>query len=106
MFFMKRDVLCAALAIVAAACVSTSDNDRARAARVRIVNNAEAVRGCQPIGSVTDDDIEDLHKRRRLGGDVALTMQSQGLAAVRACRRGRSVTPHTQRLRCTVCAPK
>jgi hypothetical protein len=57
-----------------------SDEERARAVRVRIVNNADAVRGCQPIGSVTDDDIQDLQKKAaRLGGDVALvTMQSQG----------------------------
>ena len=62
-----------------AGCASTSE-ERARAARVRIVNNGDAVRGCQPIGSVTDDDIQDLQKKAaRLGGDVALvTMQTQG----------------------------
>jgi hypothetical protein len=57
-----------------------SDEERARIARVRIVNNADSVRGCQPIGSVTDDDMQDLQKKAaRLGGDIALvTMQSQG----------------------------
>jgi hypothetical protein len=68
------------LAVAFAGCASMSDEERARIARVRIVNNADSVRGCQPIGSVTDDDMQDLQKKAaRLGGDIALvTMQSQG----------------------------
>lgn len=69
----------AALALVGCASRMT-DEERARIGRVRVVNSADAVRGCEPIGSVTDDDIQDLQKKAaRLGGDVALvTMQSQG----------------------------
>ena len=57
-----------------------SDEERARIARVRVVSSQDVVRGCEPIGSVTDDDIQDLQKKAaRLGGDVALvTLQSQG----------------------------
>jgi len=61
------------VAFAACASTSTSDAERARAARVRIVNDKEVVRGCQPIGSVIDDDMQDLQKKAlRLGGDVAL----------------------------------
>ena len=67
------------LAVAFTGCASTSEEERARIARVRIVNNAEAVRGCHQIGSVTDEDMQDLQKKAaRLGGDVALvTVQSQ-----------------------------
>jgi starvation-inducible outer membrane lipoprotein len=71
--------------MLSAACASTphSDADKARVARVRVVNSTEFVRGCQPIGSVTDDDIEDLQKKAaRLGGDVAVvTLQQQRTGA-------------------------
>jgi len=42
------------------------------------------VRGCEVLGSVTDDDIQDLQKKAaRLGGDVALvTMQSERAGGV------------------------
>jgi len=77
---MIHRLLCAVVVVLIMGCASMSDEERARAARVRIVNNADAVRGCQPIGSVTDDDIQDLQRKAaRLGGDVALvTLQSQG----------------------------
>ncbi len=68
------------MSVLLAGCAPTSNEERAQAARVRIVNNADAVRGCQAIGSVTDDDMQDLQKKAaRLGGNVALvTLQSQG----------------------------
>src|SRR5262245_9986110 len=60
-------------------CASTSPEERAAAARVRVVKDVDAVRGCQAIGSVTDDDIQDLQKKAaRMGGDAALvTLQAQ-----------------------------
>jgi len=70
----------AVLALALAGCAPTSSEERTRAARVRVVKDADAVRGCEPIGSVTDDDIQDLQmKAARLGGNVALvTLQSPG----------------------------
>jgi hypothetical protein len=74
-----RTAAFAALTLAIAGCASTSSEERGRAGKVRVVKDADAVRGCQPIGSVTDDDIQDLQiKALRLGGDVALvTFQSQ-----------------------------
>jgi hypothetical protein len=67
------------MALALAGCASSSPEERAAAARVRVVKDADAVRGCQPLGSVTDDDIQDLQKKAaRMGGDVAfVTLQSQ-----------------------------
>jgi len=69
----------AVMALALAGCASTSPEERAAAARVRVVKDADAVRSCQAIGSVTDDDIQDLQKKAaRIGGGVALvTLQSQ-----------------------------
>src|SRR5262245_12624880 len=54
------------------------DEEKVRATRVRIVTNPEIVKGCQALGSATDDDIPDLQRKvLRLGGDVGLvTLQS------------------------------
>jgi len=67
------------LAVVLAGCAFSSPEEREPAARARVVTDANAVRGCQPLGSVTDDEIQDLQKKAaRLGGDAALvTLQSQ-----------------------------
>jgi hypothetical protein len=70
----------AIIALVLARCASTSPEEQAAAAaRVRLVADADLVRGCQPIRSVTDDEIQGLQvKTARLGGDVALvTSQTQ-----------------------------
>jgi hypothetical protein len=41
--------------------------------RVRIVNDESLVRGCRVIGTVTDNELEDLQKKAaRVGGNVAL----------------------------------
>jgi hypothetical protein len=41
--------------------------------RVRVVDDANLVRGCQVIGAVADDELEDLQKKAaRLGGNFAL----------------------------------
>jgi len=40
---------------------------------VLVVEDAERVRGCRPLGTVSDDQLEDLQKKAaRLGGNVAL----------------------------------
>src|SRR5262249_48384557 len=67
------------LAAGIAGCASVPDEERTRASRVGVVSDSAAVQGCRPVGSVTDDDVQDLQRKAvRLGGDVALvTMQSQ-----------------------------
>lgn len=75
----------AIIAVVLARCASMSPEEQAAAAaRVRLVGEAAAVRDCQPIRSVTDDEIQGLKvKAARLGGDVALvTSQIQRGARV------------------------
>jgi hypothetical protein len=75
-----RGTALAAIALALAGCASTSSEERTRAAKVRIVKDADAVRGCDPLGSVTDDDIQDLQlKASRLGANMALViLQSPG----------------------------
>jgi starvation-inducible outer membrane lipoprotein len=42
-------------------------------AGVLVVEDAERVRGCRPLGTVADDALDDLQKKAaRLGGNVAL----------------------------------
>lgn len=65
-----RSMLSAWLVAVALAGCASSDMS---AARVRVVNDANLVRGCQQLGTVADNEIEDLQKKAaRLGGNVAL----------------------------------
>jgi hypothetical protein len=52
-----------------AACASTPENG----GRVRVVQDAGLVRGCQVIGTVSDNVLEDLQKKAaRVGGNVVL----------------------------------
>src|SRR5215470_5302773 len=70
-----RVMIVATFALALAGCASTLPEERARAARVRIVKDADAVRGCEAIGLVTDDDIQDLQRKvLRMGGDTALVV--------------------------------
>jgi hypothetical protein len=40
---------------------------------VLVVEDAERVRGCRPLGTVADNELDDLQKKAaRLGGNVAL----------------------------------
>lgn len=56
-----------ALALVLAGCASSEP------VRVRIVNDANLVRDCKVIGTVSDNELEDLQKKAsRLGGNTAL----------------------------------
>lgn len=80
---MKAILVAAKVIIIALAlarCASMSpEEEAAAAARVRLVGDADAVRGCEPIRSVTDDELQGIRvKAARLGGDVALvTAQTQ-----------------------------
>ena len=43
---------------------------------VLVVEDAERVRGCHPLGTVADNELDDLQKKAaRLGGNVALMTQ-------------------------------
>lgn len=65
----KRIALVGLMALALAGCASSSQE----AGRVRVVNDAELVRGCEVLGTVADNDLEDLQKKAaRVGGNVAL----------------------------------
>lgn len=56
------------IALVLAGCASS-----APVVRVRVVSDANLVRGCQVLGTVSDNELEDLQeKAARIGGNVAL----------------------------------
>ena len=61
-------------ALVLAGCASSAKEiSKEDANRVRVVKDTSLVRGCQVLGTVADNDFEDLQKRAaRLGGNVAL----------------------------------
>jgi hypothetical protein len=55
------------LALVLVGCASSD------VVRVRVVSDAALVRDCQVLGTVADNDMEDLQKKAaRVGGNVAL----------------------------------
>jgi len=59
--------------ILAGGCASSGEISEVEAARVRVVSETEMVRGCQAIGTVADNDLEDLQKKAaRAGGNVVL----------------------------------
>lgn len=62
-------IVAMAMALLFAGCASSSPD----AAKVRVVNDAKLVSTCQVLGTVADNEFEDLQKKAaRLGGDVAL----------------------------------
>jgi hypothetical protein len=68
MLSTRRMVSAGLMALVVAGCASAE-----KAVRVRVVNDAALVRGCQVLGTVSDNELEDLQKKAaRLGGNVAL----------------------------------
>lgn len=68
----KRTVSAWLMALVLAGCASSSIS-KEEAARVRVVNDANLVRGCQMLGTVADNELEDLQKKTaRLGANFAL----------------------------------
>ena len=60
--------------LLAGGCASSSGNSpKIQPASVRVVNDANLVSGCQVLGTVADNEFEDLQKKAaRLGGNVAL----------------------------------
>lgn len=58
---------------LAGGCASSEELSSAQAARVQVVSEAEKVRGCKVLGTVADNDLEDLQKKAaKVGGNVAL----------------------------------
>src|SRR5215467_4314420 len=65
---MSHRWIFSACLLALAACASPP-----RPVSVLVVEDAERVRGCRPLGTVSDDQLEDLQKKAaRLGGNVAL----------------------------------
>jgi hypothetical protein len=60
--------------LLASGCASSSESTaKPEPASVRVVNDANLVGGCQVLGTVADNEFEDLQKKAaRLGGNVAL----------------------------------
>ena len=57
------------LALVLAGCASTT-----KPVGVLVVNDESRVRGCRVLGTVADNELEDLQKKAaQLGGNVALS---------------------------------
>lgn len=68
----RRVVRMLPLALFLAGCASSSISD-VEAAKVRVVNDAKIVSACKVLGTVSDNELDDLQKKAaRLGGDVAL----------------------------------
>jgi hypothetical protein len=63
-----RGIVCASLfALSVAGCASTAP------AGVLVVDDASRVSGCRALGTVADNELEDLQKKAaKLGGNVAL----------------------------------
>ena len=63
-----RGIVCASLfALSVAGCVSTAP------AGVLVVDDASRVNGCRALGTVADNELDDLQKKAaKLGGNVAL----------------------------------
>ena len=58
---------------MAGGCASSGETAKVEAAKVRVVSDTEMVRGCQVLGTVADNEMEDLQKKAaKLGGNVAL----------------------------------
>ena len=66
---MSNRWILSAYLLVLAACASSPPQPVA----VLVVEDPDRVRGCRPLGTVSDDDLGDLQKKAaRLGGDTAL----------------------------------
>lgn len=58
---------------LAGGCASSEEHSSVQAGRVQVVSEAEKVRGCKVLGTVADNDMEDLQKKAaKVGGNVAL----------------------------------
>ena len=63
----RRGIMSAVCALVLAGCGSTTPEG------VLVVNDETRVRGCRPLGTVADNELDDLQKKAaKLGGNVVL----------------------------------
>jgi hypothetical protein len=68
----RRAIVSAVCALVLAGCGS-SGSTTTTPAGVLVVNDESRVRGCRPLGTVADNELDDLQKKAaRLGGNVVL----------------------------------
>jgi hypothetical protein len=59
--------------LLAGGCASSGEISSVEAAKVRVVSDTEMVRGCRVLGTVADNDLEDLQKKAaKVGGNVVL----------------------------------
>jgi len=59
--------------VLAGGCASSAEVSKVEAAKVRVVSDTEMVRGCRVLGTVADNELEDLQRKAaKLGGNVAL----------------------------------
>jgi hypothetical protein len=70
----RRGIVSAVCALVLAGCGSSgSTTTTTTPAGVLVVNDESRVRGCRPLGTVADNELDDLQKKAaRLGGNVVL----------------------------------
>jgi len=67
----RRGIVSAVCALVLAGCGSSGTTTTP--AGVLVVNDESRVRGCRPLGTVADNELDDLQKKAaRLGGNVVL----------------------------------
>jgi hypothetical protein len=61
-----------ATVVLVTGCAS-GEVSKVEAFKVRVVSETEMVRGCQVLGTVADNELEDLQRKAaRIGGNVAL----------------------------------
>jgi hypothetical protein len=66
---MRNRWIASACLLALAGCASSQQQP----VKVLVVEDAARVRGCQPVGTVEDNELTDLQKKAaRLGGNVAL----------------------------------
>ena len=69
----RRILSTCSIVLVLAGCASSPKETRGDASRVRVVKDTGLVKGCQVLGTVADNDFEDLQRKAaRVGGNVAL----------------------------------
>src|SRR5262245_3527755 len=72
---MMRGVVVATLLLALAplSAAAVDDAERYAMSRLRLTTEAARTKGCQLVGSVSDDSVKDLRRKiLRLGGDTAL----------------------------------
>jgi hypothetical protein len=73
-----RGIVSVVCALVLAGCGSSGSTTTTTPAGVLVVNDESRVRGCRPLGTVADNELDDLQKKAaRLGGNVVLMTPQQ-----------------------------